>query len=458
MTEKELYSVIAPPAEQEPSHAELYGLFEEMVPKLSRKGVTRLMLWERYKEDYPCGVQYSQFCEHMRRYELSQQITCVFEHKAADKMMVDFAGKKPMLTDPVTGLQTPIEFFVAILPCSQRTYACGSFSQKVPDFLNCLSAALAYFGGVPHAIVPDNLKPAVSRASRYDPEINPSMAQFAEHYDTAVLPTRARKPKDKALVENAVNILYTRVYSRLYDKVFHTMDQFNAAVLELVDKHNKTLLQGKPYSRLDQFNRIEKDQLRPLPRHAFEMNSYQNAKVHPDCHVRLSEDKHHYSVPYQFVSKQVSLVYNARTVEIYHKMDRIATHSRNKQMFAYSTIVEHLHPRHQYYNCWSETYFIDKSIQIGPHMHSLIQKVFYQCKHPEQGFKLCQGLIQLGKKYNASQMERAATLCVQYDFISYRKYEHILTSYQHYNLEHQDEEDGQPVIHHDNIRGASNYQ
>jgi hypothetical protein len=186
LSDKELYSVIAPPAAHEPTHEELYGLFPEMLNKLSRKGVTRLMLWEDYKSEYPEGVQYSQFCEHLKRFERTQKITSILEHKAGDKMMVDFAGKKPKLTDPDTGLQTPIDFFVAILPCSQLTFACGSLSQQTPDFLGCLVAALEYFGGVPCAIVPDNLKPAVSRSSKYDPEINPSMAHFAEYYDVAI--------------------------------------------------------------------------------------------------------------------------------------------------------------------------------------------------------------------------------------------------------------------------------
>jgi transposase len=138
LSDKELYSVIAPPAEHEPTHDELYGLFPDMLNKLSRKGVTRLMLWEEYKSDYPQGVQYSQFCEHFKRFERTQKITSILEHKAGDKMMVDFAGKKPKLTDPDTGLQTSIEYFVAILPCSQYTFACGSLSQQIPDFLGCL--------------------------------------------------------------------------------------------------------------------------------------------------------------------------------------------------------------------------------------------------------------------------------------------------------------------------------
>jgi transposase len=456
LSDKELYSVIAPPAAHEPTHEELYGLFPEMLNKLSRKGVTRLMLWEDYKSEYPEGVQYSQFCEHLKRFERTQKITSILEHKAGDKMMVDFAGKKPKLTDPDTGLQTPIDFFVAILPCSQLTFACGSLSQQTPDFLGCLVAALEYFGGVPCAIVPDNLKPAVSRSSKYDPEINPSMAHFAEYYDVAILPTRARKPKDKALVENAVNILYTRVYAPLYDRIFYTLQEFNLAVLELINKHNRVQFTEKPISRLDQFNAIEKKELKPLPDLAFQVKHFQTTKVHPNCHIQLSKDKHHYSVPYQYVSKEVQVSYDANTVEIFYKMDRIATHQRKKQSYGYSTNQEHLHPKHQYYSTWSESFFLEKSQQIGPNTHSLIQKIFYQSKHPEQGFKLCQGVLQLAKYHGYPQLERAAKICVQYEFVSYKKIEHIIATYEKFNL---DEENLPPSsIHHENIRGASNYQ
>jgi len=361
-----------------------------------------------------------------------------------------------MLTDAQTGLQTPIEFFVAILPCSQLTYACGSPSQKSNDFLGCIRSALDYFGGVPNAIVTDNLKPAVTRVSKYDPQINLSMSQFAEYYDLAVLPTRAYKPRDKALVESAVNILYTRVYAPLYDRVFHTLEQFKATVKDLIDRHNKMPFQQKPYSRLDQFNTVEKMELRPLPEIPFVIRNFQNARVHPNCHVYLKEDKHNYSVPFQYVSKEIQIVYDTQMVEIFKDFDRIATHQRIKQPYTYSTIEKHLHPAHRYYAIWSESFFLDKGKGIGANTLKLIEKIFHQCKHPEQGFKLCQGVLQLAKRYGQDRIEHAATICVDYEFVSYRKIEHILTIYQKCNP--QDQSDTAPTIQHENIRGADHYQ
>ena len=458
LSDKDLYSIVYPPSEEKPTHDELYGLFPQMDSQLSRIGVTKFMLWEQYKQNYPQGVQYSQFCEHCRRYQQSQKLSYVFEHKAADKLMVDFAGKKLQLVDADTGEVTAVEFFVAILPCSQYTYAEACLSQKTPDFLGCIGRTLHTIGGVPHAIVTDNLKPAVSKASKFDPEINHSMADFAAHYDTVVLPTRARKPKDKALVESAVNILYTRVYAPLHDKVFHTLKDLNTAIRTLVDKHNQMLFQGKTFSRRQQFDNIEKDMLKTLPDMIFELKNYREATVHPNCHVVLSEDRHHYSVPYQYIGQKVQVGYTNHSVEIYHKYERIAIHQRSRVQFKYTTNASHLHPKHQHYKRWSEGFFMDEGIKIGPDTHQLVEQIFHQCKHPEQGYKTCQGVLQLAKKYGNDKVEQASYICLQYEFVSYRKLEYILSLH---NFDHfTDDPQGQSniITHHQNIRGQSYYQ
>lgn len=458
LSDKELYSIVYPASEDKPEHEMLYSLFPQMDVQLSRVGVTKLMLWEQYKENYPDGVQYSQFCEHYRRYEKSQQITCVLEHKAGDKMMVDYAGKKLHLTDPQSREIRPVEFFVAILPCSQYTYAEASFTQQTPDFLHCLSNALQWFGGVPQAIVTDNLKPSVNRSSKYDPEINHSMADFATHYDTAVLPTRARKPKDKALVESAVNILYTRVYAPLHDKVFYNLAELNKTIRELVSKHNQQNFQGKSTSRQQQFESMERDTLKPLPLSCFELKKYCLAKVHPNCHVMLGEDKHHYSVPYQYTGKKVEIGYTSQSVEIYYKYERIAVHQRTRVQFRYTTNESHLHPRHRYYHNWSEEHFMNQGMKIGPNTLRLIEQIFLQCKHPEQGFKTCQGVIQLALKNGNEKIEEAASICLEYDFISYRKLDKILSLRSDDLFSCSDKEPLQVDIEHENVRGHSYYQ
>ena len=459
LTDKELYSIVLPPALNERADLQiLYGLFPVMEEKLKRVGVTKLLLWEDYKTQNPTGLQYSRFCEHFSRYLKSQHISYVLDHKAGDKLMIDFAGKKLHIINPETGELIWVEFFVAILPCSGYTYAQACISQQSQDFLACLSNCLSYIGGVPAAIVTDNLKPAVNRASRFDPEINQSMSDFADHYDTVILPTRARKPKDKALVESAVNILYTRVYAPLYDQHFYSLLELNKEIFKLVDRHNEIAFQKKDYSRGQQFEKIERQTLKSLPAQAFELKKYQKAKVHPNCHVFLSEDKHNYSVPFQYVGKEVSISYTVQSVEIYHKFDRIATHERRKAAHKYTTNTAHLHPNHQYYSNWSEEFFLNQGISIGQNTCVVMRQLLSQCKHPEQGFKSCQGVLRLAKSYGDDRLENASTLCLHYDFVSYRKLENILyRGYDKLNL-NETEHQNQLTIFHDNIRGESYYK
>ena len=455
LSDKELFSVIAPPAEHEVGHDDLYNLFPHYEQELKRIGVTKLLLWESYKETYPEGVQYSQFCEHFRRYLKSQQLSYVHEHKAGDKLMVDFAGKKLHLTDMLTGELVLVNFFVGILPCSGLTYGQACMSTQGDDFIDCIQNCLSYIGGVTNAIVTDNLKPAVNKASKYDPEINRSMADLASHYNLCVLPTRAYKPKDKALVEGAVNILYTRVYAPLRDQIFYSLAQLNEAIRKHIDEHNRMLFQEKEISRLDQFNAVEKLQLKTLPITVFLSKKYQTARVHPNCHAMLTEDKHHYSVPYTYVSKEVEISYDNDTVEIYYKLDRIATHTRARKKHNYTTLKEHLHPRHQYYQSWSEEFFLDKGHQIGNQTSLLMTRIFNQVQHPEQAYKLCQGVLQLAKKYGFLQMENASQICIQYDLVSYKRLENILVNY--HKLEQMETVQETPIIQHENIRGDKYY-
>lgn len=457
LSDKELYSIVYPPAEQDPSHDELYRLFPDMEKRLTKVGVTKLLLWEDYKREFPQGVQYSQFCEHFKRYEKSQQLSYVFEHKAGDKIMIDFAGKKLHLVDPDSGELIPVEVFVGILPCSGYTFAIAIPSQTTPDFLYALESALHYFGGVPQAIVTDNLKPAVNRSSKYDPELNKSMADFAEHYDTAVLPTRARKPKDKALVESAINILYTRIYAPLHDKVFHSLRDLNEAIRILLDKHNSILYQQKPFSRKQQFDTVEKNQLKPLPELKFEFKKYQQAKVQPNCHVLLSEDRKYYSVPYSYIGQKVDIGYIATTVEIFSKHERIALHQRNRTWSKYTTNGAHLHPNHQYYRRWNKDFFVQEGAKIGEHTIRFMEQLFAQSKHPEQAFKSCQGVLHLATKNGNDKVDQAAGICLQFDYVSYRKLEQIL-SMDFQNIKWDEASPTQLNLFHENIRGQMYYK
>jgi len=458
-SDSELNAIVMQPVEQKPQWDSLYALFPSMETDLKRVGMTRRLIWERYKEQSPDGVQYSQFCEHFARFLSRHKISYVFEHKAGDKLMVDFCGKKLHLVDSQTGEQIAVEVFVGILPSSGYTFAKACKSQQSADFLGCLAENLDFIGGVPSGIVSDNLKPAVHKASKYDPEINLSMADFGIHYNTAILPTRAHKPKDKALVENAVHLLYLRVYAPLYGKVFHTLTDLNKAIGELVDKHNRMKYQARSTTRFEEFESIEREALKPLPVQIFELKTYQQARVHPNCHVQLSEDKHHYSVPYQYISKQVRIAYSRDVVEIFCNYDRIATHSRVIAPHKYSTTESHLHPKHQYYRSWSPEHFVAEGIGIGSNTTLLIRQILGQSKHPEQSFKLCQGVLMLAKKHGNERIEEAAGICLQYDYVSYSRLEYVLTlDIESLLAGENDNQTAPQITSHENLRGPDYYQ
>ena len=350
-TEEQLIKLLASPVvDLNPPYPELYALFPTYAKELSRVGVSRVTLWAEYNLAYPTGLKYRQFCTHFERWRDSQKVSMHFEHKAGDKLFVDFAGDKLHLIDPETGEQITVEFFVAILPCSQLTYAQCVLSQRKEDFILALNNTLTYLGGVPQAIVPDNLKSAVTKSDRFEPEINETLADFASHYRTCILPARSRKPKDKALVENAVNILYGRIYAPLRNRIFHRLSELNEAVAELLEDHNNALQKEKGCTRRERFIELEQHSLMALPSEKYQFKKFSLSKVHPNGHATLKEDKHYYSVPYRLVGKQVKLIYTTESVEIYYNHQRIASHERMIAKGRYTTLKEHLHPHHQWFS------------------------------------------------------------------------------------------------------------
>ena len=240
-------------------------LFPDYEKELSKVGVTRLILWERYCLTTPNAINYSQFCYYFRQWKTSQKVSMHLEHKAGDKLFIDFAGKKLFLTDAQTGEITWVEIFLAVLGCSQLTYCQAVYSQKKADFLLALANSLTFFGGVPQAIVPDNLKSAVTKTHPYEPDLNESIEDFASHYQTVIYPARSRKPKDKALVERTVGILYSRVYAMLEGQAFFPLGSLNEAIFQKVNDHNLKPFQGREDSRQSRFNDLERSTLIPLP-------------------------------------------------------------------------------------------------------------------------------------------------------------------------------------------------
>jgi transposase len=434
---------------------DLYGFFPCMDKRLRKPGVTKTMLWKEYLTKHPDGFMSTQFCEYYRRWSKKASPVMHINHKAGDKMYVDYAGKKLELVDEQSGEIKEVEFFVATLGASQYTYAEATPSQSKEDFIQSVENALLFYGGVPAAIVPDNLKAAVTKSNRYEPTLNETFKDFAEHYNTTVLPARAYKPKDKALVEGAVKILYTRIYAHISSQTFHDLKTLNQAIWSALEKHNQTNLSGRSYSRLKLFNEIEKQELSPLPVQGYEIKNQTLATVMLNGHVCLGQDKHYYSVPYQFIRKKVKLLYSNSRVEIFYKYNRIAIHKRSRVGFNYTTIKEHMASTHQFITDWNPQKFIDWGGSIDPYVKQLIINILEKKQHPEQAYKSCMGILSLDKKVGRERLINACKRALEYNIHNYKIVINILER----GLDHisSDQFPEEPLPKHDNIRGKKYY-
>ncbi len=410
MTDHELEQCFAEPIQHQQNNrlTDLLKLMPDIEKQLKRKGNTILKVWQGYKLTHADGYELSQFYAYYTQYCKGSNSTLHIDHKAGDKMYIDYAGDKLQIVDITTGEVTKVEVFAAILGCSQLLYVEAVRSQKKEDFIMACENALHYFGGVPSAIVPDNLKAAVTKSSRYEPIVNETFADFAEHYGTVVLPTRAYRPKDKALVEGAVKIIYRRIYEPLLDKVFNSLTTLNIAVRVALENHNNAPFKGRNYSRRQQFNEVEKSTLKPLPNYRYELKQQFLSTVMKNGHVCLGLDKHYYSVPFQYIGKKTKTLYTATEVEIFYRYESIAKHPRSKVRYKYSTLLEHLASANRVLTEWTAEKFIRDGAKIHADVASFIELVFEHKQHPEQAYKSCSGIIHLHRKVGS---ERLANAC-----------------------------------------------
>ncbi len=434
----------------------LFNLFPAIDKELKRKGVTRQLLFQEYKSKYPDGVGKSQFNWHFSQWKSRVAPTMRREHKAGDKLYIDFAGEKLTIFDKETRQTKPVEVFVAILGSSQLTYVQAVMSQQKEDFISACEDALHYYGGVPAAIVPDNLKSAVSKSSKYEPTINETFADFSEHYNTTILPTRAYKPKDKALVENAVKIMYTRIYAKIRELKFHSLEELNQAIHIALEEHNNTLLTGKNYSRRQQFEEIEKATLLPLPTLRYEFKKQLFVTVMKNGHVSLNTDKHYYSVPYQFIGKKVKVMFSRYIVEIFHNYERIALHKRLRIHYDYTTDKEHLPPNHRFVSEWTPERFITWADEIHKDVKLYISHILNQKQHPEQAYKVCLGVLSFAKRVGNDRLIKACQRALGYGIYNYKTIQKILEKGLDKHCEEEEEQLKMPE--HNNIRGRNYYK
>jgi transposase len=424
--------------------------------ELERIGVTKKLLWQEYKEGNSDGYSYAQFCFHLQQMLIASKPSMVLHHKAGDKLFIDFAGKKLSYINRDTGEIIECEVFVACLPFSDYSFAMAVPSQSSADFIFGLTCCLQSLGGVPQTIVSDNLKAAVIKANRYEPDINRILADLANHYGTTVLPARAYKPKDKALVENQVSLIYTRVYARLRNRQFFDINTLNEAIAVMVKEHNQTRMQQKPYSREERFLAEELPLLIKLPLEKFEVKSYRELKVAPNNHIYLTIDKHYYSVPYTLIGCKVKVIFTRTMVYIYHDGKQVAVHIRNYQNGTYTSHKEHLCSEHQHYLNRSPQYYTSIAANRSRTLYSLFELIFSQNKYPEQLYNTCDGLLRLNRKSDTVAFDKACQLAIDHQQTNYTFIKNILANKM--TSMPQDITVDRPLPQHNNLRGKQYYQ
>lgn len=423
--------------------------------ELRKKGVTLSLLWQEYKEQEPHGYQYSQFCHRYRQWAAKIDPVMRQEHRAGEKMFVDYTGQTVNVNDPDTNQVRKAQIFVAVLGASNYTYAEATWTQTLPDWIGSHIRSFAFFCGVPKVVVPDNLKSGVKKACYYEPDINPTYLDMANHYGTAVIPARVRRPKDKAKVEVAVQIVERWILARLRNRQFFNLSQLNKAIAELlVDLNNKSF-KKLPGCRKQLFNTMDRPALNPLPVEPYQYAQWKIARVNVDYHIEV--DRHYYSVPHSLIKKQIDVRITQRTIECFYKNKRIASHIRDYRKGWHTTTGDHMPKSHQKWAQWTPQRFINWAGKIGPHTATLIARVLNSRPYPQQSFRSCLGILRLAKSYGDGRLEKACRRATVIGGTSYRSVESILK----HNLDQKPLPDQPPdddPIEHINIRGARYYR
>ena len=424
--------------------------FAYLHAELKRRGVTRLLLWEEYKSVHAEGWQYSVFCDQYRRWLATQELVLRQDHAPGDKLFVDYAGHTVPITDRHSGELRAAQIFVAVLGCSNYTYAEASWTQAAPDWLGSHGRALAYLGGAPRAIVPDNLKSGVLKAHRYEPVLNPAYQDFAEHYQLAILPARVRRPRDKAKVETGVLIVERWILARLRNRIFFSLGELNATIGTLIEDLNT-----RPFKKLDgcrrsRFETLERAALRPLPQRAYEFGEWKSAKVHPDYHIEVQ--RAYYSVPYRLIGAQVDVRLTAQAVEIFHAGALVAAHARASGRGVRSTRRAHRPARHIAVIEQHLDRVLERASVIGVATRGVLQQQATHRKHPEETLRSAQGILRLAHDFSAAQLERACERALALRSYSYRAVRTL--------IEAPESAPAQPALDlaHDNVRGATYFQ
>lgn len=456
-SDSELYELFCVPEASKVSNPrleELDRLMPEICKALSKKGMTTLQQWDKYRAVHPDGYGLTQFRLAIQRYRKIAHPSMRMEHKAGDKMFVDYCGDKLWIY-PYNEPPLQVEVFVSVLGCSLLTYVEATNSQSKEDFISACENAFYYYGGVPQAVVPDNLKAAVSKAGRHESVLNEEFERFAEHYGVTVFPARVRKPKDKALVENAVKLTYKDIYTKLGSLHCPDLQSLNAAIRSALELHNNGTLTGRNYSRRTYFEDIERDALGSLNPLRYQVKKQVSATVGKDGYIRLREDAHFYSVPHTYIGRKLTIRYTSSDVEVFDNYTLVTRHTRNRMEFKHTTNPEHLCPGHKAILEWSPETFLKEASEVHEDVELYIRKILEEKRYADQANKTCSGILGLARKVGPMRLAAACRLAASYGRYSFLEVQDILkTKSEIIELP----EETADIPDHENIRGKEYYE
>lgn len=450
LSEEDLYRRLFPDKDKPASPTRPEPNWEELHRELSKRGVTLTLLWKEYREKHPEGYGYTQFREHYQHWNQSHTYTMRLPRKAGEEMEVDYAGMTVPITNPETGEISPAQVFVATLPASNYTYVEIQPSQELAYWLGGHVRAFTFFGGIPKTLCPDNLKSGVKSANRYEPELNPSYQDLAEHYQVAVLPARVRKPRDKAHVENGVQNVERWVLAPLRNRTFFSIGEANRAITPLLQALNHREMAHLGKSRQQLFEELDQPALRPLPERPYEFAVWKNAKVNIDYHVAY--EGHYYSVPHHLVRQEVSIRATESLVTIFQHGKSVAVHPRSLAQGRFSTRPEHMPANHAFVATVDGDWFQREATKIGPHTEAYVATLLKSRPYPQHAYRSCLGILDLARKHPLTRIETACQTLLAAELLSYRDLKSELDRLAAANSPQS------PLPAHDNVRGKNYYQ
>ena len=449
-----LERALFPPSPVRPETARGAPDWSDVHRELKRPGVTLQLLWQEYRQAHPHGYQYTWFCQQYRAWTGQLDLVMRQTHRAGEKLFVDYAGMRARVIDPETGAVREAEVFVAVLGASNYTYAEATWTQGLADWTGAHVRCFTYFGGVPEVVVPDNLRAGVSKAHRYEPDINPTYQDLATHYGVAVVPARVRRPRDKAKAEVGVQVVERWILAALRHRQCFSLAELNRAIRALLETLNHRPFRKLPGNRRALFEQLDRPALRPLPVEPYEYAEWKQARVHIDYHVEVQG--HYYSVPHALVKRQVDVRITAHTIECFHRGQRIASHRRSHHKARHTTVTAHMPESHRQAGGWSPARLERWAMRIGTATARLVRHRLTARKHPQQAYRSCLGILRLGNTYGNDRLETACRRALTLGSHSYKSIESILR----HGLDRQppaEPTEAALPADHDNIRGPGYY-